>query len=48
MFCPQSELTCHTVYYIPLHVASIMCSKHVETYNKLIMKKNLYIKLVNY
>ena len=25
-----------------------MCSKHVEAWNKLIVKQNLYIKLVNY
>jgi len=24
-----------------------LCSKHVEEYNKLIIKKNLFIKLVN-
>jgi len=24
---------------MPLHVSSIMCSKHVQAYNKLIMKQ---------
>ena len=27
------------VYYIPLRVSSTMCSKHVEAYNKLIIKQ---------
>jgi len=27
----------HYIYYDPLHVSSIMCSKHVEDHNKHIM-----------
>ena len=30
---------------MPLNVSSTMCSKHVEAYNKLIIKQNLCINL---
>ena len=36
------------IYSFDLLTMSIWCSKHVETYNKLIIKQILCIKLVNY
>ena len=33
------------VYYMPLHVSSTMCSKHIEAYNKRIIKQE-FVNLV--